>query len=104
MDTGIDALRRAKTILGGTEAAIAAVVGVTQPAVNYVFNTSKKVPAEWCIPLERATEAKGQKIGRQQFRPDIYPPEDHADHVRARHGERRCAALRPQQRARAVRT
>ena len=75
--SGIDALRRAKEILG-SEAAVAATVGVKQPSVHYQLNSGTIVPAEWCIPLERATAEKGEKIQRHQFRPDLYPQDEAA--------------------------
>lgn len=76
MDThSINALRAAKRILG-SESAVAEVVGVKQPSVNYILNKADKVPAEWCIPLERATAAKGEIISRHQLRPDLYPVAD----------------------------
>ena len=74
MSESIEALRAAKDILG-SERAVASVVGVKQPSVNYILNAGKKVPAEWCIPLEQAT---GGKITRHQLRPDLYPAQDAA--------------------------
>lgn len=67
--TGMKALRRAKDLIG-TELGLADVVGVTQPSVNYMLNRGKKVPSEWCLPLEAAT---GGKVTRHQLRPDLYP-------------------------------
>jgi len=72
METGIAALRAAKEILG-TEAAIADVVGCKQPSINYTLNKADRVPAEWCIPLERATRQLGREIPRHAFRPDLWP-------------------------------
>jgi len=69
--TGIDALRRAKDILGSQEA-IAQIVGVKQPSVHHALTKAEKVPAEWCIPLEKATEGE---ITRHDLRPDLYPRE-----------------------------
>lgn len=69
MTIGIEALRAAKVILG-SEAALADVVGVKQPSVNYILNKAERVPAEWCIPLERGTNGR---ITRHQLRPDLYP-------------------------------
>jgi DNA-binding transcriptional regulator YdaS (Cro superfamily) len=66
---GIEALRRAKELLG-SEAALAEVVGVRQPSVNYILNAGKRVPAEWCIRVEDATDGK---VTRHQLRPDLYP-------------------------------
>lgn len=86
METGIAALRRAKDILG-SEMALASAVGVKQPSVNYILNSGKKVPAEWCIPLERATAQKAEEDGtgeivtRHQLRPDLYPHDDAAPRV-----------------------
>lgn len=82
-DSGIDALRRAKDVLK-TEAALADVVGVKQPSVNYILKSGKKVPAEWCIPVERAVSealergAVGEPVTRHQLRPDLYPMEQAA--------------------------
>ena len=67
----VSPLRRAKNILG-SEAALAAVVGVTQPSVHYMLNDGKRVPAEWCLPIERATEGK---VTRHDLRPALYPAE-----------------------------
>jgi len=64
----------------GSQTAVAAVVRRTPQAVSDLIKRGGAVPAEWCIPLEAATEAKGQRIPRAAFRPDIYPGEssDHA--------------------------
>lgn len=73
--TGIAALRRAKEILG-TEVAVAKIVGVDQPTVNYALRKRKAVPAEWCLKLEEAT---GGKITRHDLRPDLYPEDERAN-------------------------
>lgn len=83
MDTpSIAALRAAKIVLG-SEAALADVVGVKQPSVNYILNKAERVPAEWCIPLERATAAKGDIVTRHQLRPDLYPLEGEGGDLQA---------------------
>lgn len=69
MSTGIGALRRAIEILGSQQRA-AAVVGVKQPTISWTARHGAKVPAEWCIPLERATDAR---VTRHELRPDLYP-------------------------------
>ena len=69
MVTGIEALKLAKDTLE-SEAALAAAVGVKQPSVNYMLRKGKRVPAEWCLPIEEAT---GGKITRHDLRPDLYP-------------------------------
>jgi DNA-binding transcriptional regulator YdaS (Cro superfamily) len=76
--TGIDALRRAVEILR-TQTAAALVCNVTPQAVSEIIRKGKRVPAEWCLPLERATELAGEKISAHQLRPDLYPAETPAD-------------------------
>jgi DNA-binding transcriptional regulator YdaS (Cro superfamily) len=71
IEIGIAALVTAKNILG-SEAAVASAVGVKQPSVNYILRRGKKVPAEWCIAIERATDGR---ITRSQLRPDLFPPD-----------------------------
>lgn len=71
---GIAALERAKTILGSQQA-LADVVGVKQPSVHYMLREGKKVPAEWCQPIEEATREKGDPVYRHELRPDLYPVE-----------------------------
>jgi DNA-binding transcriptional regulator YdaS (Cro superfamily) len=72
MSTGIEALREAIQILG-SQSATARVVGVKQPSVNWMARHGRKVPAEWCIPLEQATQGH---VTRHQLRPDLYPTND----------------------------
>lgn len=66
---GIEALRRAKNIIG-SETALAQVVGVAQPSVNYMLKRGKRVPAEWCLALEAATDGQ---VTRHELRPDLFP-------------------------------
>lgn len=68
----ISPLQHAKEILG-TEAALAKAVGASQPYINYRLKRGKRVPAEWCIPIELAT---GGRITRHDLRPDLYPKEE----------------------------
>jgi len=70
--TGIEALKAAYEMLGSQQA-VAEVVGVKQPSVHKMLTEGKKVPGEWCLPIERATEGK---ITRYQLRPDLYPIEE----------------------------
>lgn len=67
--SGIDALIHAKRLLG-SEQALANAVSRKQPTVHEVLKRGKQVPAEWCIPIERATDGQ---ITRHQLRPDLYP-------------------------------
>ena len=75
--TGMEALALAVEILG-SQSAVARAIGKTQQTVNDVVRTGKRVPAEWCLPLERATAEKGpdKMVSRHQLRPDLYPTED----------------------------
>ena len=45
---------------------------VTQQRIWNILNRQAEVPAEWCIPIERATEGT---VTRHQLRPDLYPIE-----------------------------
>lgn len=69
--TGIDALKVAVTTIG-TQTDLARVVGRTPQAVSDVLRRGLRVPPEWCIPIEDATEGK---ITRSMLRPDLYPIE-----------------------------
>lgn len=73
--SGMEALERAKDILGGTEKALADAVGRTQPTVHEVLKRGKRVPAEWCPKIEEATTGK---VTRSQLRPDLWPSEEAA--------------------------
>jgi DNA-binding transcriptional regulator YdaS (Cro superfamily) len=73
--SGMEALLRAKRILGGTEQALADAVNRKQPTVHQVLKRGGQVPAEWCLPIERAT---GGQITRHELRPDLYPQDEAA--------------------------
>ena len=66
---GILALRRAKEILH-KQSVLAEIVGVTQPSVAYMLRSGKRVPAEWCLPIEQATKGA---VTSHDLRPDLYP-------------------------------
>jgi DNA-binding transcriptional regulator YdaS (Cro superfamily) len=70
MVSGIEALKRAISDHFGNQAAAAKVVGVSQQAISERVRKGGKVPAEWCLPIERET---GGKITRHDLRPDLYP-------------------------------
>ena len=53
-----------------SQVAVAAVVGVTPQAVSEILKRDKRVPAEWCLKLERAT---GGAVTAHDLRPDLYP-------------------------------
>jgi DNA-binding transcriptional regulator YdaS (Cro superfamily) len=68
-DVGISALRRAIEILG-SQAAVATAIGKSQQSVSEIARRGKRVPAEWCLPIEEATNGR---ISRHDLRPDLYP-------------------------------
>lgn len=75
---GIRALRTAKKMIG-TEAAIAKVVGVSQPSMHEMLKSGLKVPAEWCIPIDietsklAAVDPTKRRVSCHELRGDIYP-------------------------------
>ena len=73
-DTGIAALRRAKEILG-SQSALAEAVGRKQPSVHEILSRGGRVPAEWCLPIEKATNGA---VTRYELRPDLYPKDEAA--------------------------
>jgi DNA-binding transcriptional regulator YdaS (Cro superfamily) len=80
---GIEGLKRCIKILG-SQAAVARECGVGQTAISACMRNGKKVPAEWCLPLERATTLAGETITAHQLRPDLYPPAAKIDSRKAR--------------------
>ena len=72
METGINALKRAISLIGSQTKA-AEIVGVKQPTMSWTVNSGERVPAEWCIPLETATQGQ---VTRHELRPDLYPVEE----------------------------
>jgi DNA-binding transcriptional regulator YdaS (Cro superfamily) len=66
-----DALQRVAAILGG-QAAVASACGFTDRRHVWPwFNTPRRVPAEHCPALERATRAKGQPVRCEELREDV---------------------------------
>lgn len=74
----LDGLQEAISKAGG-QSALAKLLrdqqgeGATKPQQGHVWswlNESGRVPAEWVIPIERATG-----VPRSKIRPDLYPPE-----------------------------
>lgn len=65
------ALRRAAEILGG-QAALATALGYDDRRHVWPwFNTDRKIPAEHCPKVERATRAKGDPVTCEELRPDV---------------------------------
>lgn len=63
-------LERAVQLAGG-QLALAKKIGTTQSRVWNWLNRDSRIPAEFVIPIERATG-----VSRHELRPDIYPMED----------------------------
>lgn len=62
-------IKRAVELAGG-QAALARIVGVTQPTV-WAWLRKGEMPAEYVLATERATG-----ISRHALRPDIYPRDE----------------------------
>jgi DNA-binding transcriptional regulator YdaS (Cro superfamily) len=60
----------------GSQVALAKAVGKTQKHVWNWMNRDKRVPAEYVLDIEKATNGQ---VSRHELRPDIYPPEDNQD-------------------------
>jgi DNA-binding transcriptional regulator YdaS (Cro superfamily) len=64
-------LEKALDIVGG-QSALGRVLGTHQQNIWYWLHRTGRVPAEYVIPIEHATDGK---VTRHELRPDIYPPE-----------------------------
>lgn len=56
--------------IAGSQTALATACGIKQAHIWNWLNRDKRVPAEYVIPICRATD---YKITPHQMRPDIYP-------------------------------
>ena len=72
MENGIGALKAAIARLG-SQVAVAKVAGVSPQAVSEIVRRGRRVPAEWCLPIQEAT---GGAVGAHDLRPDLYPPQE----------------------------
>jgi DNA-binding transcriptional regulator YdaS (Cro superfamily) len=71
MDDAKDHLRKAVEILGG-QTALGAAIGTKQQNIwKWLNEPHLKVPAEFCLPIEDATEGK---VTRSDLRPDLWRP------------------------------
>lgn len=74
--SGTNGLRRAIEICGGQSHLAARIGGkVKQAHVWYWLRRSERVPAEYVIAVERATEGA---VSRHDLRPDLYPRDETA--------------------------
>jgi DNA-binding transcriptional regulator YdaS (Cro superfamily) len=68
--SGLAALRRAIRHHLKSQVAVARAVGVSPQAVSEILRRGRRVPAEWCLPIETATAGA---VTRHDLRPDLYP-------------------------------
>jgi DNA-binding transcriptional regulator YdaS (Cro superfamily) len=68
---GLEALAECVRVLGSQKRA-GEVCGVGQTAISECLRNAKRVPAEWCRPLEEATAQAGERITAHQLRPDLF--------------------------------
>lgn len=65
------ALSRAAKVLGG-QAALASALGFSDRRnVSPYFTTARRLPAEHCPTIERATRAAGEVVSCEELRPDV---------------------------------
>jgi DNA-binding transcriptional regulator YdaS (Cro superfamily) len=69
---GMAALAKAVRLLG-SQIKTARAAGVSGQAVSEVLRRGRRVPAEWCLKLEKAT---GGAVTANELRPDLYPWEN----------------------------
>jgi len=62
-------LRAAKAV--GSQSALAALLGVSKSALNQWLDESRRIPAEHCPAIERATRERGKPVLCEELRPDI---------------------------------
>lgn len=65
-----ESLRKAILIAGG-QVALAKQLGTSQARVWNWLNRDSRIPAEYVLPIERATG-----VSRHELRPDLYPVDD----------------------------
>ena len=68
-ETGIAALARAVALIG-SQMKTGKAIGVSGQAVSEVLRRGRRVPAEWCLKLQKAT---GGQVTANALRPDLYP-------------------------------
>lgn len=67
-----EALAKAIEIVGG-QTQLARLLGVKQANVWHWLNRAERIPAEFVLPIEKAT---GAQISRHDLRPDLFPDAD----------------------------
>jgi DNA-binding transcriptional regulator YdaS (Cro superfamily) len=69
---GMEALQKAVEEIG-SQALVGEACGVRQSAISECLRNGKRVPAEWCLPIEEASKGK---VTRHDLRPDLWPAAD----------------------------
>jgi len=75
--TGMAALAKAVRLLG-SQMKTGKAIGVSGQAVSEVMRRGRRVPAEWCLKIEKAT---GGAVSAHALRPDLYPKGDDDGHT-----------------------
>jgi len=68
MDASDSPLARAIAIVGGQQA-LGDAIGCSQQRVWWWLHRSRQVPAEYCYPIERATNGA---VTASELRPDVF--------------------------------
>lgn len=72
--SGIEVLCSVVREMFDNQTDFARAIGKPQSSVNEVLKgRRKKVPADWCRPIEKVTNGK---VTRHQLRPDLWPEEE----------------------------
>ena len=71
------ALAKAVRLLG-SQMKTGKAIGVSGQAVSEVMRRGRRVPAEWCLKIEKAT---GGAVTAHALRPDLYPKGDDDGHT-----------------------
>lgn len=74
-ESGIAALSRAVKLLG-SQAKTGKAIGVSAQAVSEVLRRGRRVPAEWCLKLQKATAGQ---VTANALRSDLYPSKAEED-------------------------
>ena len=74
-ETGMAALAKAVRLLG-SQVKTGRAIGVSPQAVSEVMRRGRRVPAEWCLKLQKATAGA---VTAHALRPDLYPKEQSND-------------------------
>ena len=75
--TEMAALAKAVRLLG-SQMKTGKAIGVSGQAVSEVMRRGRRVPAEWCLKIEKAT---GGAVTANALRPDLYPKGDDDGHT-----------------------